>query len=73
MKALPWLLLIGCFPLPAAPGDAPRKLETVCVAVEPVVLRTRTSQALKGCKNTVLSPARETTDGLKILSEEEWK
>ena len=72
MKALPWLLLIGCLPLPAAPTDAPRKLETVCVAVEPVVLRTRTSQALKGCKNTVLSPARETADGLKILSEEEW-
>ena len=72
MKAPFWLLTIGCLPLLAAPKAAPAKLEPICVAVEPAVLRTKTSRVLKGCKNTVLSPAKETADGLKILSDEEW-
>ena len=72
MKSFLRLFLIGCLAQPSAAKDTSAKLEPICVAVEPLVLRTKTSQALKGCKNTVLSPARETADGLKILSEEEW-
>ena len=72
MKVPLWLIIIGCLPLLAAPKDLAHKLEPICVAVEPVVLRTKTSQIFKGCKNTILSPAKETADGLKILSDEEW-
>lgn len=48
-------------------------LEPYCLALEPKVLQTKVSQPMPGSKSTVLSPAKETDVGLKMLSDEEWK
>lgn len=58
---------------PAKPEKPAHDLEPYCLALEPKVLQTKVSQLMPGSKSTVLSPAKETDVGLKMLSEEEWK
>ncbi len=55
------------------PLDPERKLEPMCVVFEPAILRTTTSKAVKGSKLTVLTPAEETKDGIRLLTEEQFQ
>jgi hypothetical protein len=48
-------------------------LEPICLAVEPVALRTAAAIPAGKSKLTVLSPAEETESGLKILDFEQFK
>ena len=73
MRLAAALLILGVPVLAGTPPKAAPKLESCCVAVEPLSLRTKISQPLPGCKNTILTPFRETVDGLKMLTEEEWQ
>lgn len=58
---------------PAAAEKSAHSLEPICITLEPKVLATKVSHEMPGSKSTVLSPAKETDVGLKILSEEDWK
>lgn len=51
----------------------PKALEPVCLAIEPVSLRTALARALPGAKLTVMAPAREHDLGLKLLTPEEFR
>jgi len=52
---------------------AQEKKVPLAACIEPVALRTETSQALPGAKLTVVCPAREDALGLSRLSAEEFK
>lgn len=54
------------------PTAKPVKLEPICITLEPAVLKTATSHPMPGAKATVLCPAREASDGLKLLTAEEF-
>lgn len=58
---------------PAAAEKSSHSLEPICITLEPKVLATKIAHEMPGSKSTVLSPAKETDVGLKILSEEDWK
>jgi hypothetical protein len=50
------------------PTPAKFKPEPHCLVIEPAVLKTSAARALGGSKETVLSPAEQTPDGLRILN-----
>ncbi len=51
----------------------PIKWEPICLTLEPAVMKFSVSHVLTGARQTILSPAVETADGLKLLDEEAWK
>jgi hypothetical protein len=54
---------------PIAAAAAAIKPEPICLVLEPSVMKTKVAQPLPGARQTVLSPATETKDGLKLLDE----
>lgn len=76
-----WLILVqrlvlGCLALPlmlnAAPKAETPALAPACVVLEPSTLKAETSRVLPGARSTVLQPAKETRDGLKLLTKDEF-
>jgi hypothetical protein len=55
------------------PAASKPSLADTCIVLEPAALKCEVSQTLSGARSTVVQPARETADGLKILSKAEFE